>query len=276
MLATPNSTKFQGLLGRGYSRFLRPRRFLAWIFFSTAAIGNVPGQDASNSVFHQRAEKAFQAATARLASNTNDPATLEDVARTAYDFADLQTKDARKREIAEQGIAAAEHLIALNPQSAAAHYYLGMDHGELAETETVGALKLVREMEAEFTFVVRTNAAFDHAGPDRNLGLLYRDAPGWPASIGSRDKARQHLEQALKLAPDYPENLLNVIEAEIKWSEPAKARSNLDALDKLWPKARKQFAREQWEPAWADWTQRREAARKKTASAPPAESPQKQ
>ena len=91
-----------------------------------------------------------------------------------------------RKDIAEQGIAAARQLLAANTNSVEGHYYLGMNLGELAETETLGALKLVREMETEFILVLHTNAAFDNAGPDRNLGLLYRDCPGWPASIGNR------------------------------------------------------------------------------------------
>lgn len=231
-----------------------------------SAVG-VQADDAPNPVFVQRAEKAFQSAKSRLDANTNDPAGLADVARTAFDYADLQTSNARRKEIANEGIAAAQHLIAENTNSVPGHYYLGMDEGELAETETIGALKLVRHMEAEFILVLHTNAAFDYAGPDRNLGMLYRDAPGWPASIGNREKAREHLEKAYKLAPDYPENLMNLIEAEVKWNQFAAARQHLQTLDMLWPRFQQTFAGEKWEAAWADWTKRRDEARKKASVA---------
>ena len=65
-----------------------------------------------------------------------------------------------------------------------------MNLGQLARTELLGALKLVKEMEREFKTAADLDKQFDYAGPERCLGLLYRDAPGWPASIGSRRKAR--------------------------------------------------------------------------------------
>jgi len=121
--------------------------------------------------------------------------------------------------------------------------------------------------------VLKTNALFDNAGPDRNLGLLYRDAPGWPASIGNRAKARQHLQQAVILTPGFPENLLNLIEAELGWDETSKALRDLKTLDELWPKAQKEYIGEEWELSWADWIKRRDDARKKAGPTPVSPSP---
>ncbi len=78
---------------------------------------------------------------------------------------------------------------------------------------------MVREMEREFKTADDLDEHFDYAGPERCLGLLYRDAPGWPISIGSRHKAREWLEQAVKLAPDYPENQLNLVESYWQWTD---------------------------------------------------------
>jgi len=237
------------------------------VFCCLSCVISLRADDAPNPVFVQRAEKALAAAKGRLDSNTNDPTALWQFSRAAFDLADLQTADPRRKDIAEKGIAAAQQLLAANTNSVEGHYYLGMNMGELAETETLGALKLVREMETEFILVLHTNAAFDNAGPDRNLGLLYRDCPGWPASIGNRAKARQHLQQAVILTPGFPENLLNLIEAEIKWAEPAEAKRDLKTLDELWPKSHQLYAGEAWEPGWVDWNKRRDEAHKKLATA---------
>jgi hypothetical protein len=145
-----------------------------------------------------------------------------------------------------------------------------MNMGQVAETETLGALKLVRQMETEFAIALKANATFDYAGPDRNLGLLYRDAPGWPTSIGNRTKAREHLQQAVIVAPNYPDNVLNLIESELKWGDTAGATRDLKALDESWPKAQKQFTGEDWESSWADWTKRRDDVRKKVGASPSA------
>ena len=103
---------------------------------------------------------------------------------------------------------------------------------------------------------------------------MYRDAPGWPISIGSRRKAREWLERAAKLAPDYPENHLNLIESRLKWNDRTGAESELKTLDALWPKAQTNLVGEAWEPSWADWTARKRAVEQSLAPAsPPAESP---
>ena len=184
-------------------------------------------------------------------------------ARACFDFADFATNNAGRAAIARQGIAACRQFIAHESNSAPAYYYLAMNSGQLARAEFIGALRLVREMEREFKTAAVLDSQFDFAGPERNLGLLYRDAPRWPVSIGSKNKARTFLEQAEKLAPDYPENHLNLAESYLQWRESDEAKKELDALNSLWPKAQTNFAGENWEQSWDDWATRRDAARKK-------------
>ena len=47
----------------------------------------------------------------------------------------------------------------------AGHYYLAMNLGQLARTEMIGALKIVKEMENEFEIAADIDPRFDHAGP---------------------------------------------------------------------------------------------------------------
>ena len=236
-------------------------------------LARVPGATAADSItndvaeFTRRAQKTFDAAKTRMDANTTNQEAIWQFARACFDLADLATTDGRREELANQGISASRRLVGINPKSAEAHYYLGMNLGELAETKTLGALKIVPEMETEFKTELELNSALDHAGADRNLGLLYRDCPGWPASIGNRSKARQHLQAALTLAPDFPENLMNLIEGELKWGDQAGAVRDLKSLDSLWPKARKQYTGEEWEVSWADWQKRREIVQKKANEA---------
>ncbi|HEU6448877.1 MAG TPA: hypothetical protein VFV23_10620 [Verrucomicrobiae bacterium] len=213
--------------------------------------------------FIARAEAEFQRAQKQFQSDTNNFASAWQFGRACFDLADSMENNDRHADIARQGIAASRLAVSARPKSVEGHYYLAMDLGALAETETFGALKLVKEMEREFKTAVGLDEKFDFAGPDRNLGLLYRDAPGWPASIGSKRKAREYLERAEKIAPDYPENILNLAESCLNWGDPKRARSELDALDSLWPQAQKKFSGEKWEKDWNDWTKRREAAQQK-------------
>ena len=76
-----------------------------------------------------------------------------------------------------------------------------------------------------------------------DLGLLYRDAPVI-GSVGSRTRAREHLRRAVEMAPQYPENRLNLIEAYMKWGERTGAYRELQTLEATWPAARTNFVGE--------------------------------
>ena len=223
---------------------------------------NVSADNDPDATFAYRAEMAFNQAEAQYRSQMDNPTTAWEYARACYDWADWATNKAQRAAIARKGIAACQQSL-LFTNSAAAHYYMAMNKGQLARSETLGALKLVREMEHEFLAAADLDPGADFAGPSRGLGLLYRDAPGWPMSIGNRSRARDFLENAVTLAPDYPENILNLAESYLKWGDKAGARKELAALDALWPAAQKSLTGPHWELSWRDWTSRRDVLRTK-------------
>jgi tetratricopeptide (TPR) repeat protein len=180
-------------------------------------------------------------------------------AAACFDYCQHATNDDQLASIAKPGIAAGKAVIERNPKSAAGHYYMAMDLGELAEAEapSFASYRMVKELEREFKTATALDEYFDYGGPVRNLGLLYRDAPGWPISIGSKRKARENLERAVVLAPDYPENLLNLAESYLKWSDRTEASQELNKLDALWSKAQQHYAGPLWDEPWHDWSIRR-------------------
>lgn len=191
----------------------------------------------------------------RFESDPTNHVAIWEFARAGFDRAEFATNDTERAALAVLGIDACRKLIARDPKSAPGHYYLGMNLGQLARTKLLGALKLVDEMEREFKAAAALEERFDHAGPQRNLGLLYYEAPVL-GSIGSRTKARKHLERAVELAPDFPENRLNLAEAYLKWRDKQPLKRELEALQKLWPAAKTNFVGADWEAAWQDWTRR--------------------
>ena len=230
------------------------------VFF--AVVGTTfADETATNAFFAAHARTEYQGAQARYQADVDNSTNAWDFARTCYDLADFSTNSAERALLANQGIAACRQLIARLPESAPAHYYLAMNLGQLARTEWIGALLLVKEMEREFKTAASLDALFDYAGAERNLGLLYFQAPAI-GSIGSKRKAREFLEKAIKLAPEYPENHLNLAEAFLKWNEPDHAKLQLNALEAIWSKAQTNFTGEAWVRSWYDWSNRREAAQK--------------
>jgi len=240
-------------------------RWAAALFLLVAG-GAIFAGEARHPVFAARAEAEFRRAQTQFQSHTNDPVAAWQFARACFELDDFATNNAGRAELASQGIAACRQSLARESNSAPAHYYLAIELGQLADTKrNLAAYKMVRELEREFKTAYDLDEHFDYAGPARCLGLLYRDAPGWPVSIGSRHKAREWLEHAVELAPDYPENHLNLAESYWQWKDREAARNELKALDALWPAARTNLTGEAWERSWNDWSTRREAAREKIA-----------
>jgi tetratricopeptide (TPR) repeat protein len=240
----------------------------AWVLFALALICISGGQARAQSANSPPSSRAAQARSAyenalnRFHQEPQDSEAAWQFARTCFDLADFAANKAQRARIARQGIAAGQQAATLDPNSAPAHYYIGMDMGQLARTKTFGALRLVRLMRTQFEKARSLDEKFDYAGPDRNLGLLYRDAPSF-LSIGSRTKARRHLERAVALAPTYPENRLDLIDSLFKWGKRDAARHELQALDAAWPEAHKTFAGTQWAASWADWNRRLQQDKRK-------------
>ncbi len=219
-------------------------------------------------------EKAYQAAGAALKNAPQDTTAAWQFARACFDWAEYATNHTQRAALAEEGIAAARHLLERQPDLAPARYYLALNLGQLARTRSLGALKLVGEMERELKSARDLEPKFDFGGADRTLGLLYRDAPGWPLSVGSLKKAREHLAGAVALCPDFPENRLCLLELELKTGDRKAVQTELGATERVLAEARAKFTGEAWQASWADWEARWKVLRSELDHTPrPAVSP---
>jgi hypothetical protein len=212
--------------------------------------------------FASQAQGAYEEAAKSFHEKPQDQDLAWQFARACYDAADYATNNAERAALAEEGIAACRRLIGKNARSALAHYYLGMNLAQLARTKGIAALKIVNQMRDEFTLALELDPPLDHAGPDRNLGLLYHDAPAW-ISIGSRPKSHHHLQAAVDLAPDYPENHLNLAEACLSWGDRNGAKREFKALETIWDDAKVNYSGLRWASSWQDWEKRFAELRKK-------------
>ena len=196
-------------------------------------------------------------------ADTNQATNAWQFAGACYDCADNATNETVRADFARQGIAASKAAVARAAKSAAAHYYLAMNYGELAQAEapSLAAYKLVHEVEQEFKTAAELDATFDYAGPVRNLGALYFQAPAWPLSVGSKKRAREKFLRAAALAPDYPENQLNLAEAFTRWRERAEAEKSFHALEKVWPGVATNFPGLGWQGLRDEWSRRRDETR---------------
>lgn len=241
--------------GARFTRIERVRRStLAWSLGLVLAAGPVAAQVDPNPT--NRVAKAFHDARQRFLSDTNDAAAATHFARACFDWAELATANRQRAAIAEEGIAAARRALALDRELAAAHYYLGLNLGQLARTKFLGALALLDGMEQAWLTVIRLDPKLNYAGAHRVLGSLYHQAPGWPTSLGDRAKARRHLQAAVELSPEYPENQITLLEAMLDTGEREKVVSLLPRVAEVLQAGREQFTGPDWELAWMDWDAR--------------------
>jgi tetratricopeptide (TPR) repeat protein len=204
-----------------------------------------------------RLRSAYHDAAKLYAENPRSVVVGWEFARACFEVAEFATNNTERGIFAEKGIAVAGAVIAKDPKSGPANLYLGLNLGQMARTKGLGALKVVEQIERAFLAAHDLDPSFDFAGPDRCLGLLYRDAPAW-ISVGSRKKSKRHLEAAVKLAPNYPDNRLNLIETLLDWNDRNGALRELKALQERWEKDLKTFIGPKWDASVADWKLRYE------------------
>ena len=244
---------------RSAGHVIRPVAQLALLFL--LILTSPAASDQTN--FITRTQTAFQIAQQAYSANSTNFTTALALGRAAFDFAEFSKSDDERERLAQIGINAAKAALSFDANSAPAHYYLGLNISQLARTKKLGALKLVTEMESALESSIALDPKYENAGAMRTLSVLYREAPGWPMSIGNKTKARTLMERALQLAPSYPASHLNYMEALQKWRDFKSLAERIAIYEALLPKAQKEFTGEHWEDEWADWTRRWETIKSK-------------
>ncbi len=210
-----------------------------------------------------RAQKSYSIAHSNYLASPGQIEVAAGLARACFELSELSNDNERKATLAQEGINAARFVSQMDPQRAEGFFFLALNLGELARTKSVGALSLLRQMEKALLEAAKLKPHLDHAGPDRSLGLLYFDAPSWPVSIGSKRKAREHLERAVNLEPDYPDNYLSLMEACVRWNDPT-LDEQVVRYQKVLPDAKKRYTGPEWEQPWHDWDERWAAIQRET------------
>jgi hypothetical protein len=207
-------------------------------------------------IFAGMAHEQLRQAKKKYDANPKDLDLAWRLGKAYFFVAEFTTDKAVHAELAEHGIAVCGRALAANPDSPEVAYYYALNQGQSARTKLLGALSLVRQMENNLLNVAQAKPLFDFAGADRCLGLLYRDAPGWPISVGSNKKAKSHLLTSFALVPDHPENILVLLETWIKWKDYRQLKDDLPAGKAVLAKARKKLSGQEWAPFWDDWDRR--------------------
>jgi len=235
---------------------------LCFAIFLAAGM-TVTAQTTTNQAFAAYTEQTYLKAKSEFSQHPQDTTAAWRLGEASFNWALYATNTTQQADISRVGIAACQHAIASTPNSAEAHYYLAMDYGELADAlkPSMTAYRLIKDIEREFKTASSLDERVDFGGPPRSLGMLYRDAPGWPISIGNKHKARELIEHAASLYPHFPENQMVLLESYIHWHQRDEAEAAWKKLAAIWPAAQTNFTGAVWAPSWADWKTRRAAAK---------------
>jgi tetratricopeptide (TPR) repeat protein len=126
----------------------------------------------------------------------------------------------------QQGQSCAETLIREAPGRVEGHYWLAMNLCGQADVggKLLGHRLLPRILE-ELKRAIGLDEGYDQAGAHRVLGRICYEAPGWPLSVGDLQKSRQHLQAAVRLAPNTSTNHLYLAQTLIRLQDnPAAVR----------------------------------------------------
>jgi hypothetical protein len=175
-----------------------------------------------------QAAKALSLYQGLLATAGADRAVvLARLGRTCFVLGQL-APDSRRMGYYQKGEPYAETLIREEANRVEGHYWLAMSLCGQADVggKLLGHRLLPRILE-ELKRSVALDAAYDQAGAHRVLGRIYYEAPGWPLSVGDLAKSRQHLQAAVRLAPDTSTNHLYLAQTLFRLNEDGLARQEL-------------------------------------------------
>jgi hypothetical protein len=201
---------------------------------------------ASPGLDYQKAQQALALYENPLSGS---PALLPQLARTCFIVGDLAPKKQRAGYY-DKGLGYAERLLQEQPGGVAGHYWKALNLSGLADVGTkMQGFRLLPKIMDELKRVLILDETYDQAGAHRVLGRIYFEAPSWPISVGDKKKSLQHLETAVRLAPNHSTNHLYLAETLLDQGKKDQARPELekvlqDGQNGLHPQALREDRRE--------------------------------
>lgn len=157
------------------------------------------------------------------------PPLLARLARTCFVLGAL-APGASRTGYYEKGLTYAENLLAQQPDGVAGHYWKALNLSGLADVNRLRGFKLLPQIMDELERSLVLDETYDQAGAHRVLGRIYFEAPGWPVSVGNREKSLEQLTAAVRLAPDNSTNHLYLAETLLAMGKKAQASEELEKV----------------------------------------------
>lgn len=166
-------------------------------------------------------------------------------------FAGMKTKDkGDAKDLALRGITLGDKCVAAEPDKAGCYYWRAVNTGLYHKVHIIGYQRGIKKMIADCNKVIEINPAYDNGGAYRMLGQIYTQLPQTGGTIESitRDLplAEKYLREAVRLAPDYPENYLILAETLFEEEKISEAIGMLSSAKHLAPEWKNDISFNDW------------------------------
>lgn len=193
----------------------------------------------SDALYDQRADlakakEAMAKLEEALAAKEDAYSAYWRLARLSYWIGDHAAGNDAKKPIFSKGIEYAKKAIALGPDKADGHFWLGVNYGVYGEAKgKLKSLSLVKPIKEEMRRVLEIDPAYDRGGADRVLGRVYHEVPG--IAGGSEKKSLEHLLKAVEYGPRVGLNLLYLADTYLSLDRVEDARKALETIVTMEP-----------------------------------------
>lgn len=165
------------------------------------------------------------------------PAELGQASRRAYLSARDATEKSDKLKFAHEGMVYAEKCLKAALETPDCLYFHALNTGIYIKNHIPNYQKGLHKMVANCEALNKIRPDFEQAGCYRILGNIFAQAPSFslnPKNITQDlDRSVGYLQEAVKLAPDYPLNRLFLARSLEEIGERDKAQAELKAFDAL-------------------------------------------
>lgn len=164
---------------------------------------------------------------ARTAEYSNYDAAWK-LSRAAFYVGDHTESDSERDDMFREGVEAGKAAVALQPNKADGHFWLGANYGGSAAHSTLANLSSFQDIKGEMETVLKIDESYQGYSAYLGLGRLYLQAPR--VLGGDSAKAIEYLEKGLKLNPNNGVMRLHLAEAYQETNRGAEAKKQIETI----------------------------------------------
>lgn len=164
-------------------------------------------------------------------------------AQLAFSAWRMERKDNKRRlDLAKLTLLDAREMVKMAPDRPEGHHWVGAAIGMIGLTRGVlNSLQLAAEIRKAFERSIEIDKTYLHGSALVQLGRLYTMLPGFPLSIGDKEKALRYLLEAKKIDPDFTLTYLYLADLYWHFGHKEKALGELDEMSRRKPKTEVQY-----------------------------------